>query len=250
MYWDWTFFAIAVPAVVFAGVSKGGFGSGAAFAAASILALVLSPGEALGIMLPLLIVMDFASLRSYWGKWDWPSARLLILGSFPGVIIAAFVYQWTNDDVIRFMIGAMSLLFVIWQMGRKRSFFKGSKAQLPDAFGLAMGATAGFTSFVSHAGGPPAAMYLLSLKISKTEYQANTVVTFWVVNLVKAFAYSFLGIFTAQTLLLDLVLAPFAVLGALIGVKAHHLVPEGLFFAITYVLLTLTGTKLIWDSLA
>jgi uncharacterized membrane protein YfcA len=113
-----------------------------------------------------------------------------------------------------------------------------------------MGATAGFTSFVSHAGGPPAAMYLLSLKISKTEYQANTVVTFWVVNLVKAFAYSFLGIFTAQTLLLDLVLAPFAVLGALIGVKAHHLVPEGLFFAITYVLLTLTGTKLIWDSLA
>jgi len=31
-------------------------------------------------------------------------------------------------------------------------------------------------------------------------------------------------------------------------VKAHRVVPEALFFAITYVLLTVTGLKLIWDG--
>ena len=44
-------------------------------------------------------------------------------------------------------------------------------------------------------------------------------------------------------------LAPFAVLGAVLGVRLHHLVPEKAFFTLTYVLLVLTGTKLIWDAL-
>ena len=54
---DFTFFAIAIPAVLFAGISKGGFGSAAAFAAAPLLALILEPAEAVAIMLPLLVVM-------------------------------------------------------------------------------------------------------------------------------------------------------------------------------------------------
>jgi len=58
-----------------------------------------------------------------------------------------------------------------------------------------------------------------------------------------------LGIFTQDTLTADLLLAPFAVLGAWLGVKAHRLVPERLFFSLTYVLLLITGTKLIWDGL-
>ena len=40
--------ADAAPAAVFAGISTGGFGSGAAFARAAILALITPPGQALG----------------------------------------------------------------------------------------------------------------------------------------------------------------------------------------------------------
>ena len=72
---------------------------------------------------------------------------------------------------------------------------------------------------------------------------------FWVINIVKFVPYSFLGIFTAQTLWADVLLAPFAVIGAMLGVKAHRMVPEKLFFAITYVLLTVTGARLIWVAL-
>ena len=57
------FFSIAALAVVFAGISKGGFGSGAAFAAAAILATSIEPGQAIGIMLPLLMLMDVTSLK-------------------------------------------------------------------------------------------------------------------------------------------------------------------------------------------
>ena len=57
---DFTFFALAIPAIIFAAISKSGFGSSAAFAAAPILALVLDPAMALGVVLPLLMLVDIS----------------------------------------------------------------------------------------------------------------------------------------------------------------------------------------------
>jgi len=87
---DLWFFLIAGPATIFAGISKGGFGSGAAFASASILALVVDPGLALGVMLPLLMLIDLALLRPYWRQWDWRLSRGLLLGGVPGVALGAW----------------------------------------------------------------------------------------------------------------------------------------------------------------
>ncbi|SDI30886.1 sulfite exporter TauE/SafE family protein [Lutimaribacter saemankumensis] len=245
----WSFFAIAAPAVTFAGISKGGFGSGAAFASASILALVLEPGQALGIMLPLLMLIDISTLRPYWKRWSWPDAKLLIAGGVPGVMLGAWLYQVADADVFRVLIGAISVGFVAWQLAQRARMIPAPSSGLPLWVGGLVGAVAGFTSFVSHAGGPPAAVWLLSRRLDKTTFQATTVILFWIINIVKFVPYAFLGIFTAQTFLADLLLAPFAVLGAWLGVRAHWLVPERAFFALTYVLLVVTGTKLIWDGL-
>jgi uncharacterized membrane protein YfcA len=81
------------------------------------------------------------------------------------------------------------------------------------------------------------------------EYQASTVLVFWIINIAKFLPYAFLGLFTLETGMANLVLAPFALLGVWLGVKAHHLMPERAFFLLTYVLLLGTGAKLIWDGL-
>lgn len=246
---DATFFAVAGPAVVFAGISKGGFGSGAAFAAASILALVVEPGLALGVMLPMLMLIDLATLKPYWKKWSWPDAKLLILGGLPGVALGAALYSVADADVFRLLIGGISLGFVLWQVGRAQGLIRVGGSPMPVWGGAIAGCVAGFTSFVSHAGGPPAAVYLLSRKLNKTQFQGTTVLLFWVINIVKFVPYAFLGLFTAETFMANLALAPFALLGAWLGVRAHAIVPERLFFAITYTLLVVTGCKLIWDGL-
>ena len=155
-----------------------------------------------------------------------------------------------DDDAIRLLIGVISLAFVIWQISLARGWVTLGGRPLPLRGGYLSGMTAGFTSFVSHAGGPPAAVFLLGRKLDKTRYQATTVIVFWVINLFKFVPYSFLGIFTIQTLIADLLLAPAALIGARLGVKAHHMIPERAFFAVTYVLLSCTGVKLIWDALA
>lgn len=243
------FFTLSIPAVLFAGISKGGFGSGAAFASTSILALVLEPVQALALMLPLLMVMDVVALKAYWGKWSALDAKLMILGCLPGVALGVWLFRVADADFLRLMIGVLSIGFVAWQLAKSSGVVRPFANRLPNWAGVLAGTGAGFTSFVSHAGGPPAAFYLLSQKLNKTEYQGTTVIVFWVINIAKTVPYAFLGMFTLQTGLADLVLAPVAFVGVWLGVRAHNVVPENLFFAITYTMLSLTGAKLIWDAL-
>lgn len=245
---DPLFYALAIPAVIFAGVSKGGFGSGAAFAATPVLALVVEPGVALGVMLPLLMLVDAATLRPYWRKWSWHDARLLILGGVPGVAMGAALYRAAPDDVIRILIGGISIAFVLWRFASRRALRARTLRSLPTWIGALTGAVAGFTSFVSHAGGPPVAVYLLGRGLDKSTYQATTVLTFGAINLAKAVPYGFLGIFSAETLVANLWLSPFALFGAWLGVKAHRIVPERLFFGLTYAMLLGAGSKLLWDA--
>ena len=235
--------------MLFAGISKGGFGSGAAFAAASILALVIEPGLALGVMLPLLMLIDASALRPYWRKWSGIDVKLLLIGGLPGIAVGAALYQVASPDLFRLLIGGVAVGFVVWHLALASGLIRLARTRMPDLAGVLIGSVVGFTTFVSHAGGPPAAVFLLSRGLTKTQYQATTVLLFWVLNIVKFLPYAALGMFTAQTFLANLVLAPFAILGTWIGVRAHHLVTERLFFALTYVLLFVTGTKLIWDGL-
>ena len=243
------FYALAVPAVLFAGISKGGFGSGAAFAATPLLAVVLPPELALALMLPLLMVVDLATLRPYWGKWSGRDAVRIILGAVPGVALGAWLLEVAPPDLLRFLIGAVAVVFVAWQMLVRAGRVPTPSTELGPVAGGITGLAAGFTSYISHAGGPPVAVYLLSRGLSKTAYQATTVIVFWAVNLMKVVPYAALGVFTRDSLTAGATLVPVALFGAWLGVRAHRAVPERAYFAITYVLLTVTGTKLIWDSL-
>ncbi|MEM7318501.1 MAG: sulfite exporter TauE/SafE family protein [Pseudomonadota bacterium] len=243
------FFAVAVPAVIFAGISKAGFGSGVSFAAASILALILDPGQALALMLPLLMLIDLATLRPFWNRWNTRDAYLLIAGGVPGVALGAWLYRFADADLLRLLIGCISIGFVLWHVAQAAGARRKPVRRLPNWMGVSAGVITGFTSFISHAGGPPAAVYLLSRKLGKTEYQATTVLVFWVVNVAKFIPYAYLGMFTYETAMAGFLLSPFALLGTWIGVRAHLAVSERLFFGLAYVLLIVTGSKLIWDAL-
>ena len=246
---DAVFFATAIPAVLLAGISKGGFGSGAAFAATPILALVIPPGQALALMLPLLMVMDAASLRPYWRRWDGTAARLLILGGLPGLVLGWMLLARVDPDLFRLLIGAIAVGFVGWQAGRAAGLIVLRPRPVGAAAGLFWGFLAGFTSFISHAGGPAAAVYMLARGIGKTAFQATTVIVFTVTNLLKAGAFAALGLFTPEMLGVAALLAPVAILGTWLGVRAHFWVSERAFFALTWTLLLVTGGKLIWDGL-
>ncbi|SOH92649.1 hypothetical protein SAMN06273572_101497 [Monaibacterium marinum] len=245
---DATFFAFAVPAILFAGISRGGFGSGPAFAATPFLALVIPPQLAVGVLLPLFMLSDLTNLRPYWRKWSWPDARALMVGMLPGVVTGVVLFKYTNDDSVRVVIGVIAITFVLFQLAKGRGLISSATRPFSAKRGGFWGFVAGFTSFVSHSGGPPATVYLLGRSLDKQTYQATTVIAFWWVNLVKFFPYMALGLFTRETMIANLFLAPVIVIGTLIGVVAHKKVPERLFFGLTYIFLTITALKLFWDA--
>ena len=95
------------------------FGSSAAFASAPILALILDPRLAVGMMLPLLMVMDATNLRPYWRKWSWPNARALLIGGVPGTFVGALISGIADADTFRLMIGAVALVSRSIGMGER-----------------------------------------------------------------------------------------------------------------------------------
>ncbi|WP_418605393.1 TSUP family transporter [Georgenia sp. SUBG003] len=81
----------------------------------------------------------------------------------------------------------------------------------------AYGVLGGFTTMVANAGGPVMALYFLASNFSINRFLGTAAWFFLAVNLAKTPFSVSLGLITADSLRLDLVLAPAVVLGALAG---------------------------------
>ncbi len=129
-----------------------------------------------------------------------------------------------------FFIGSVAVAFVFYRVAKSIGWLRPAASAMSDRAGLLAGAVAGFTSFVSHAGGPPSAIFLLSRRLSKTGFQATTVIVFWAINIMKFAPYAAFGIMSKEIVIADLYLAPVAFLGVWAGVWLHRIVSENVFF--------------------
>lgn len=250
---DPIFYAVAIPAVLLIGISKGGFGGALGGAAVPLMAIALSPRQAAGIVLPLLCLTDLVGLRVYFGKWDAAIVRTLVPGALVGVVLGALTFGLFNESMIRLLIGVISVLFVAsrWFTGRARrpESDPGQGRGVPSkAAGGCMAALSGFTSFVAHAGGPPVLMYLLPQRLDKVTFLATVNVFFLITNAVKLIPYAWLGQFSGANLLASLTLAPLVPLGVALGVWLQSRVSTVWFFRIAQFGLLATGLQLIYQG--
>lgn len=249
MITDPFFYLVAVPAVILVGLSKGGFGGALAVLALPLLSLAVPPMTAAGIMLPILMVMDAVALRLWWGQWDRPNVRILLpaltLGTALGWATAAFV----TDQMIRLMLGLLGLLFVLDWLRLKFLSGEDRPATGPNwPKGLFWGGIAGFTSFISHVGGPPLQFYLLPQKPTKEAFVATFTLVFAYVNWIKLIPFALLGALSVPNLSTSAVLLPLAAVSTLVGGWLVKRVSTGFFFGFVYVVLALVSIKLIWDA--
>jgi uncharacterized membrane protein YfcA len=241
------FYFVAAPAVLIYGISKGGFGGGLGVMAVPLMALVISPVQAAAILLPILCLMDLFSVWAYRGKWIAAELKVIVLPSLFGVAAGAALFGYMSPAIIRLIIGTVALLFALHWLLRHQ--LQGQEiGNVATIYGVPAAATAGFTSFVAHAGGPPISMYLLRRSLNRTEFVATTAVFFTVLNYVKLVPYSWLGQFNTENLWTSLALSPLAPIGVGIGVWLHHRVSDSWFFIVVYGLLIVVGAKLIYDG--
>ncbi len=241
------FYAAAVPAILIAGISKGGFGGGLVVMAVPLLALVVDPGTAAAIMLPQLILMDLIGIRVYYRHWDRAQMKVLLPAAVLGILIGTLSFGTLDRAVVRLIIAAVAIGFCLhYWLGRAAAEVK-RQVDVPRA--LFWGGLAGFTSFVAHAGGPPLSVYLLPRRLDKRIFVGTTVIFFTVANYLKLVPYYFLGQLRAESMTTSLVLAPLAFAGVGLGVFLHDRTNETWFYRICYVFLFLTGLKLLRDGI-
>lgn len=248
------FWLIAVIAVISMGVSKGGFGSGMNVISTPLLALFIGPILAAGIMLPLLIVMDALGIRAYWRRWHLPTVRSLVLPMLAGVVVGIILFALVDPNWLRILLALVAyyVLFDRWGISRALGLtVRKAREETPSPGGSIawiLGSLLGITSTIAHAGGAAGSAYLLRFNFDKTTFQATTILTFTIVNLMKLPFYIAIGQIPLSTLTLSAVLLPVAVGAMLLGVVLHRIMPERPFFIMMEAALFITASKLIWDG--
>ncbi|NIA67822.1 sulfite exporter TauE/SafE family protein [Pelagibius litoralis] len=240
------FFVVAAAAVLAIGISKSGFSGGIGVLAVPLMAVFISPLAAAAIMLPILCVMDALSIWAYRRHWHRRNLLLLLPGAFVGLAAGALTFRYVDEAMIRLVLGLLTLGF-----GLHAFAAAGDRAEARPgraATGIVCGALSGFTSFVAHAGGPPAKFFLLRQHLDKTVFVGTNVVFFFLINQAKVLPYAWLGQFSPDNLMASLLLAPLAPLGIWLGLRLHRHVPQDIFYRISYLLMILAGTKLLLDG--
>ena len=114
--------------------------------------------------------------------------------------------------------------------------------------GLFWGGVTGFTSFVSHSGGPPYQVYTMPLGMQKAVFAGTSTIAFAYINAIKLIPYYMLGQINLHSLEKVLVLMPVAAVSVFAGVRLVKWLPEKLFFQLVTWALLLVSIKLIWDG--
>ncbi len=239
--------ACAICAVLLMGVAKAGFGGGIGVIATPLLSLSLPVADAVALMLPLLIACDLFAVRHYYHTFDGKSVTRLLPGALLGIGVGAFLFGYfsQHERVLEVGLGVLALIFVLFQLGRTLILGMMEKRH-PSVFeGVVMGAVAGFTSTLAHAGGPPVVMYLLPQKLPRQLFVGTTVVFFSALNLIKLPPYWALGLFHIDILKMTLLLSPLAYIGVKLGVFLNARFTDLWFNRVVYGVLVLTAVQLV-----
>jgi len=239
---DPLFYALAIPAVVALGLSKGGF-AGVGQMATPLVALAMPPLEAAAIMLPIMIVQDATAVWVYRREYNARILKIMIPGALAGIALAGLLASSISDSAVRIFIGVTTLLFVLYSwIGPKKLAEEAKTASVPA--GVFWGAVSGFTSTICQAGGPPYQMYVLSQNLSKMVFVGTTAIMFATLNWVKVIPYAALGQFSTTGLMTSLALLPLAILTNQLGFWLVRRTPQHVFYQVTMVLMLLISIEL------
>jgi uncharacterized protein len=240
------FYAAAIPAMIILGLAKGGFGV-VGLLTVPILSIAISPVQAAGITLPILVLSDMVAVYSYWWEWDATLLKIMLPGALIGIGIAWATASWVTEGEIRLIVGIVSVAFALNYWLRRRDTI--TPHALNRAKGVFWGAVTGFTSFVSHAGGPPYQVYAAPLRLPPRLFAGTAVIFFAIVNAVKVVPYFFLGQFNPENLLSSAILLPISIPATFFGVYLVKRINPKVFYQAIYALVFAIGIFLIAQGL-
>ncbi|MFC3180873.1 sulfite exporter TauE/SafE family protein [Cypionkella sinensis] len=241
------FWALAVLASVLVGMGKGGL---PVVGMLSVPVLALVPGihavTAAGLLLPLYVVSDMFGLYAYRREYNARVLAIMLPAATLGILLGYLTAKVVSEAWVTVLIGVIGVAFALNLLIKRQVVVAAKRPGV--APGVLWGAVTGFTSFVSHSGGPPYQVYTMPLGMSKAVFAGTSTIAFAYINAVKLIPYYLLGQINLASLEKVLVLMPVAAASVFLGVKLVKWLPERLFFQLVTWALLLVSIKLIWDG--
>jgi uncharacterized protein len=239
---------VAWAAVFLISFMRGAFGGGFAIIGIPLLSIVMDPIAAGGFLAPLFIAMDLVALR-YWkpSTWSRPDLTLLVPGLLCGIGAGCLLFRVLDHRAVAILMASITLIFVaLWSVGGPTVAAKPRRPVRAVAAGL----TSGITSMVAHSGGPPLAIYLLPLGLSKEVYAGTTSLFFTVGNATKAIPWLLLARPSNALWTLMATCALVVPFGVWLGWRLNGRLNQRQLYRACYGLLVLTSLKLLWDAVS
>jgi len=239
---------IALAGVFLICFMKGAFGGGFSIVGIPLLSIVMDPVTAGGLLAPLFIAMDLFALR-YWkpSTWSKPDLLWLVPALLTGIGLGYLLFRHLDHRAIAILMAVITLLFAgLWFFGDGEVKVRPRSAPKAVAAGLA----SGVTTMVAHSGGPPLAMYLLPLGLSKELYAGTTSLFFTVGNATKAVPWLLLVRPSGNVWLLMAICLLAVPTGVWFGWRLHGRLDQRQLYRACYGLLVVTALKLLWDGVS
>jgi len=196
-----------------------------------------------GALLPVLLVGDLFAVAWYRHHAQWGRlVRLLpyvVLGMVPGWLLL----RASEGNELRPVIGGLVLLLLGVEVCRRRFDWE----HMPSRWWFTgiMGSLAGFSTLVANAAMPVMSIYLVSQGMHKQQFIGTAAWFFLILNLSKIPLYASAGMMTAGTLRFDLIAAPGALVGAVLGVYVLTRIPQRSFDALALGLAGIAAVRLV-----
>ncbi|MFZ3581796.1 sulfite exporter TauE/SafE family protein [Loktanella sp. DJP18] len=243
------FFAVAGFAVFFVALAKAGFGGMIGSLGMPLVASVSDIQTAITILLPTYVVMDLIVAVIYRKSVPFALLWRMALAGIAGVLLAAYMFQSVNPDLVAILLGIISLLLGL-------RFFRdrvaGGGPVLPATpdhrwrwrRGVILNGASGFTSFFLM-GEAPVQAFVLPLRLAPQVYVALLVWFFFIVNWIKIPIVLSMGLVTIDSLWISALLLPIMPVGILVGKFIATRIRREPFYVIVHVLLIALGCYLI-----
>ena len=156
-----------------------------------VMALALPADDAIGLLLPMLIVADAFTVTAHWRRWDSSILRPLLLTALAGIAAGSVVISIVDEPTLRRIIATAMLVFVLGYAGIRRLRLPPEKVP---RYAWVAGSAAGLTSTLAHLGGPPIVAYLLSAGVAPRVFVGTSAALFAAINVLKLPGYAFAGL--------------------------------------------------------
>ncbi|MDJ0924869.1 MAG: sulfite exporter TauE/SafE family protein [Acidimicrobiia bacterium] len=187
--------AVIALAAFLVGFSKAGVAGTLGPSVTVMVALALPADDAVGLLLPIMIIADWSTVAAHWKRWETPIYRRLLLAALIGIAIGSVVLSSIDEEMLRSIIAVAMLAYALLYAASRSIRLDPERIE---RYAWPAGVTSGLASTFAHLGGPPVFVYLMSTSLPPRRFVATGAILFATVNLLKVPAFFYAEMFNAE----------------------------------------------------